>query len=534
MSMGKTGRKMTLKDFKNNIDRNKKYVTVGDRAYLKKHGHYRWSEIEKRISQDYDYVQRVEGTSGKELAIILGSKIKQKSLVKLSGTGIHNVKEFQNEATALLWNYMIGRTERKEFKVKEYQEYSDWQMTAKRWLIAADILPSSMRDDGKYNYVKNMYYYNKFKNNVYRENIKQDAMKCCYWEVKERHYNDLFKSVKRKLEKHITFKEVHVGSVPSYKSLLKLWLRAFMITFYFEDVDYDIEKFDVNVLCNKILLNWEELSVEKIEQFLELTDIDYEKLTHEELKFQIVNFCSQKKWELDMAIDEEKNQGESGQYNRKELTYDQKKEIDELKDKLKIDDNPTIDWKLKLLLYERYDVILVWVEYEINLNQVIQHKNKYYYNFNGKEIKFPLDNEQSSLLLEKFQLAWFEDFHFRTINRVIEHISDCASSYLERDRLVPDFAHNLIAYQLRKSGQEISYFWKQDLAYWAFYRFIDKIDSQKITDYYTTKLSHFKENEFVEIIILNGDLDNYFRELHFESNFDFTVKTIKNKEMVSL
>ena len=143
-----------------------------------------------------------------------------------------------------------------------------------------------------------------------------------------------------------------------------------------------------------------------------------------------------------MAIDEEKNQGESGQYNRKELTYDQKKEIDELKDKLKIDDNPTIDWKLKLLLYERYEVILVWVEYEINLNQVIQHKNKYYYNFNGKEIKFPLDNEQSSLLLEKFQLAWFEDFHFRTINRVIEHITDCASSYLERDRLVPDFAHN--------------------------------------------------------------------------------------------
>lgn len=125
MSMGKTGRKMTLKDFKNNVDRDKKYVTVGDRAYLKKHGHYRWSEIEKRISQDYDYVQRVKGTSGKELEIILGSKIKQKSLVKLSGTGIHNVKEYQNEATALLWNYMIGRTERKEFKVKEYQEYSD-------------------------------------------------------------------------------------------------------------------------------------------------------------------------------------------------------------------------------------------------------------------------------------------------------------------------------------------------------------------------------------------------------------------------
>lgn len=72
------------------------------------------------------------------------------------------------------------------------------------------------------------------------------------------------------------------------------------------------------------------------------------------------------------------------------------------------------------------------------------------------------------------------------------------------------------------------------MAYWAYYRFIDKIDSQKIADYYATKLSHFKENEFVEIIILNGDLDNYFRELHFESNFDFTVKTIKNKEMVSL
>lgn len=345
MFMTRDGRKMTMTYFKNQIDRGKKYVTVGDRNYFKKNGNYRWSEIEKRIIQDYEFVHRVPGTAGKDLSIILGNKNKQKKLVQTNGTGSHNVKSYNNDAAALIWDYMIGRTKQARYAKKDIRRYTDWQMTPKRWLIASGILSKSVKGEGKYKYINSRYYYDKFFGNVEYDGAKQEAMKYSYWEFKERHFNELFKTVKRKLEKLISFEEVYVGSEPSYHDVLVLWLKAFKSAFTFKDLDYELKKFDVEMLCGKIHYRWHELSSEKIEQFLELTDIDHEQLTDEELKEQMKDFCYYKVQSLNMLIDEEAKDNKYYHYNRIELSHAEKQEIDELKSEFKINENPTNDWR---------------------------------------------------------------------------------------------------------------------------------------------------------------------------------------------
>ncbi|TKQ58352.1 hypothetical protein [Enterococcus faecium] len=156
------------------------------------------------------------GTTGKDLSIILGSKNKQKKLIQNNGSGYHNVKSYNTDATALIWDYMIGRTKKDRYANKDIRGYTDWQMTPKRWLIASGILSHSVKNEGRYKYAKSRYYYDKFFGNVEYDGAKQEAMKYSYWEFKERHFNELFKTVKRNLEKLISFEEVYVGSEPPF------------------------------------------------------------------------------------------------------------------------------------------------------------------------------------------------------------------------------------------------------------------------------------------------------------------------------
>lgn len=521
MFMTKDGRKMTMTYFKNQIDRGKKYVTVGDRNYFKKNGNYRWSEIEKRIIQDYEFVHRVPGTVGKDLSIILGDKNKQKKLVQTNGTGSHNVKNYNNDATALIWDYMIGRTKQARYAKKDIRQYTDWQMTPKRWLIASGILSQSVKDEGKYKYTKSRYYYDKFFGNVEYDRAEQEAMKYSYWEFKERHFNELFKTIKRKLEKLISFEEVYVGSKPSYHDILVLWLKAFKSTFTFKDFDYELKTFDVEVLCAKIHYRWNELLSEKIEQFLEFTDIEHENLTDEELKEQIEEFCYYKVQSLNELIDKEEKCNKYYHYNRIKLSHAEKQEIDELKSEFKINENPTNDWIYKLILYNRYGITIDWIEYEINLNQIIQHKNKYYFEFDGQKLHFPLDHELRSQLMKRMQLSWFEDFHKKNIDRVFNHLNICVVDFNNNERIYPDFEHNRMEYQLRKSGKAISYFWQEDLQHCDF---VKHINVENITEYYSEKRDDFLNGDCMDIVSTFCDIEALFKELHLDLNIDFKIE----------
>ncbi|GEK35820.1 hypothetical protein ACFFRT_01790 [Enterococcus thailandicus] len=519
--MAKDGRRMTMTYFKNQIDRGKKYVTVGDRNYFKKNGNYRWSEIEKRIIQDYEFVYRVPGTTGKDLSIILGSKNKQKKLIQNNGSGSHNVKSYNTDATALIWDYMIGRTKKERYANKDIRGYTDWQMTPKRWLIASGILSHSVKNEGRYKYAKSRYYYDKFFGNVEYNGAKQEAMKYSYWEFKERHFNELFKTVKRNLEKLISFEEVYVGSEPPSQDVLELWLKAFKSTFTFKDLDYELEKFNVELLCAKIHYRWHELSSEKIEQFLELTDIDHEQLTAEELKEQIRDFCYSKVQSLYKLIDKEAKRKKFYKYDRIELSHAEKQKIDELKSEFKINENPTNDWRYRLILHNRFGITIDWIEYEINLNQIIQHKNKYYFEFDEQKVHFPLDHELRSQLMKRMQLFWFEDFHKKNIDRVFNHLNICLVDFNNNERIYPDFEHNRMEYQLRKSGKAISYFWQEDLRHCDF---VKHINVENITEYYSEKRDDFLNGDCMDIVSAFCDIEALFNELHLDLNIDFKIE----------
>ncbi|HCD9036637.1 TPA: hypothetical protein ACGVDH_001224 [Enterococcus faecium] len=264
-----------------------------------------------------------------------------------------------------------------------------------------------------------------------------------------------------------------------------------------------------------------ELSSEKIEQFLELTDIEHEQLTDEELKEQIKDFCYYKVQSLNMLIDEEAKDKRYYHYNRIELSHAEKQEIDELKSEFKINENPTNDWRYRLTLYNRFGITIDWIEYEVNLNQIIQHKNKYYFDFDGQKVHFPLDHDLRNQLMKRMQLSWFEDFHKKNIDRVFTHLNNCVGDFINNERIYPDFEHNRMEYQLRKSGKAISYFWQEDLRHC---NFVKDINLEKITEYYSEKRDEFLNGEMIELVPLIGNVEDLFDELHLDLNIDFKIE----------
>ncbi|EME8125842.1 hypothetical protein ACOX9J_05845 [Enterococcus lactis] len=457
---------MTLTYFKNQVDREKKYVTEGDRSYYKKNGSYRWSEIKKRILRDYESVEKVSGTKGKNLKIILGPKIKNKLLNENTGSGAHNIKEYQSDAATVFWNYLVNCAV--EFNNnKDDRVQSSVHYTPKHWLIKVGILENIYLKETKYKYESDHINYHDYDKRNSRYKYEDGAKKYEFLKFKERLINELFNSVKNRFEKLITINKLTIGFVTDLVSIKELYEEAF--DNIFDNANHFLKTSTTDEMINRFISDSQDLSDESLKELYLIMNVNFEDsdIRDEELLLDSIrNYIG-----ICMAVDEV-HDFKPGKRN---VTESEKivSELNELQRKSNKSGDSWSDSKYKLALYNRAGVISTWYEYEINLNQVIQHKNKYRYLREGKEYSFPLDSDVKKLITDDLKLSWFKDFHFRNIKRTTAHILETIGKYEEKNGNIPSFYTNTLEYQMKKSGDMIPDFWYQDL---EFCDFKDKID----------------------------------------------------------